>query len=153
MAIETISILDAAGATKLVKADVIGTDYAQVLKVAFGTDGTLTLAETGIGLPVNIENAPTVNQARSSVCTRTSVSASASSVQLLALNTSRKSSTVHNDSSATLYIGCGTAAVSLTDFTYKIAPDGFVEIEYGFTGKLNGIWSSATGSARISEFT
>ena len=52
MAIETISIKDAADVTKNVLADLIGSDYGQVIKLAFGTDGTLTLVEPTVGLPV-----------------------------------------------------------------------------------------------------
>jgi len=53
MAIEVIWVLDAqSGLPVAVKADQIGTDYAQVVKVAHGADGTLTLAETAAPLPV-----------------------------------------------------------------------------------------------------
>ena len=46
MAIETISIKDAADVTRTVLADLIGSDYGQVIKLAFGADGTLTLVES-----------------------------------------------------------------------------------------------------------
>ena len=52
MAIETISIKDAADVTRTVLADLIGSDYGQVIKLAFGADGTLTLVESSVGLPV-----------------------------------------------------------------------------------------------------
>src|SRR5437763_752256 len=61
MAIETISVLDAVGATKNVLADLIGTDYGQVIKVAFGSDGALTLVDATNGLPVTIVGTPTVS--------------------------------------------------------------------------------------------
>lgn len=107
-------------------------------------------------IPVNIAasgiSVPTA-EVRSTTATRSTVAASATSVTLLAVDATRKSSTIHNDSTATLYVGCGTVAASLTSFTYKVAPDGFVEIEYGYTGEIRGIWSSATGNARITVFT
>lgn len=55
MAIETITILNALGVQVPVLADKIGaTDYAQVLKVGYGADGVLALAEDAAGLPVRL---------------------------------------------------------------------------------------------------
>lgn len=52
MAIETISIVDASGIERAVYADSIAGAFAQVLKVAHGADGILTLAEAAAPLPV-----------------------------------------------------------------------------------------------------
>jgi hypothetical protein len=154
MAIETISVLDAAGATKTVLADLIGSDYGQVLKVSFGSDGSLTLVDASNGLPVNIV-APAsipVSPAMASTGTQTSVSASATSVTLKASNASRKSIAIYNDSTADLYLVTSAVAASTSVFTVKLTGGG-IFYDDGYTGEIRGIWSSATGSARITERT
>jgi hypothetical protein len=52
MAIETITILDATGVERSVYADAISSAFAQVLKLAWGADGVLTLADASNPLPV-----------------------------------------------------------------------------------------------------
>lgn len=80
----------------------------------------------------------------------TSVAGATSSTALLASNAQRRNAKIFNDSGAILYINEGATA-STTAFTVKLLPDEFYETDY--TGALNGIWSSATGSARITEIT
>lgn len=88
-----------------------------------------------------------------STATRTSVSASASAVALKAANPGRKGLVVYNDSGVTLYIGYG-ATTTTSDFTYKVAAGGTYEMpEPLFVGLVQGIWDSATGSARVTELT
>lgn len=83
----------------------------------------------------------------------TSVSDTASSTTLLASNTSRLGAVVFNDSSSDLYVKLGTTA-STTSFSYKLSPYETVEIPFGYTGRIDGIWSSdSTGAARITELT
>lgn len=83
----------------------------------------------------------------------TSVAASASNVTLLASNTSRLGATVYNDSaSATLSLKLGATA-SATSFTAQVDPGGYYEVPFSYTGIIDGIWSAAVGSARITELT
>lgn len=81
-----------------------------------------------------------------------SVSASASSVTLLSANTLRSGASIYNDSSAILYIACTNAAASTTAFSYKAMPEAYFEVPSGYTGEIRGIWASATGAARITEY-
>jgi hypothetical protein len=83
---------------------------------------------------------------------QTSVAGSASSVQLLAATATRLGATIFNDSAATLYLKLGTTA-STTSFTVKLITDAYYEVPFGFTGRIDGIWTSATGNARITELT
>lgn len=83
---------------------------------------------------------------------QSSVAGSATSVSLLASNTSRLGATIYNDSTALLYLKLGATA-STTSYSLQIAPYGYYEIPYAYTGAIDGIWSSATGNARISELT
>lgn len=90
--------------------------------------------------------------------TRSSVSASATVVNLFAAvgvgatsGADMVNRIVHNDSVAFLYLAYGAAATT-TDFTVKIPPDGYWEAPAPvYDGLITGIWSSATGSARLTE--
>lgn len=84
--------------------------------------------------------------------TLTNVSGSASSVTLLASNAARRKAIIVNDSSATLYIKFGTTASTTS---YSVPPLGPYEAweETVYTGRIDGIWSSATGTARVTEVT
>jgi hypothetical protein len=152
MAIETISVLDAAGATKTVLADLIGSDYGQVLKVAFGSDGSLTLVDASNGLPISVVGTASVKTTRAATGTRSNVAASATDVLLLAANANRISAVVYNDSTAILYVGIGTTTVTSSSFSFKLDAGGVYE-DYDFTGQIRGMWASATGNARITEKT
>lgn len=87
-----------------------------------------------------------------STATCTNVSASASSVQLLAANSSRLGVTVYNDSMAVLYLKLGTTA-SATSFTVRLARYDYYEVPGRYTGCIDGIWTVATGAARVTELT
>jgi hypothetical protein len=80
------------------------------------------------------------------------VAGSASSVTLQAANTARKGLTIVNDSTATLYVKCGSTA-SATSYTVRLFANDYWECPFGYTGIVTGIWGSATGSARMTEFT
>jgi hypothetical protein len=82
----------------------------------------------------------------------TSVTASATSVQLVPVNTLRRGVTIHNDSTSKLRLKLGITA-SAGSFTVYMAADSYYETPWGYTGRIDGIWDSAVGSARISELT
>lgn len=83
---------------------------------------------------------------------QSSVAGSATSVQLLASNTARKGCTIFNDSASILFVRLGTTA-STSNFTVRMLPNAYYESPFGYTGRIDGIWVSATGNARITEFT
>jgi len=91
-----------------------------------------------------------VQQAQTS--TGSNVAGSATSVTLLSANNSRKGGSIYNDSSAILYVKFGTTA-STTDFKVALAAGSYYEIPAGYVGRIDGIWASATGSARVAEET
>lgn len=87
--------------------------------------------------------------------TLTNTASSASNVaNLVALNTNRLGLTIFNDSSAILFLKYGTTA-SATSFTYEIPALAQWEmpVDPTYTGRIDGIWASANGNARITEFT
>ena len=84
--------------------------------------------------------------------TTSNVAGSAASVTLLVSNSLRKGFTIHNDSSANLYVKFGATA-SLTSFTVKMVSQAYFEVPFDYTGRVDGIWDSATGAARVTEIT
>ena len=94
--------------------------------------------------------AETVIPDASSTGTLSNVSGSASSVTILAANTDRLAAIIANDSAAVLYLKFGSTA-STTSYTYKLATDDMVEVPASYTGLITGIWTSATGNARVTE--
>lgn len=87
--------------------------------------------------------------------TMANVSGSASSVTLQAANPARKAWCVVNDSTAVLYLKHGATA-STTSYTVKLAAGDFYELPVTegrtYQGIIDGIWASATGSARCTEY-
>lgn len=61
-------------------------------------------------------------------------------------------SVYNNSSSADLYLALGPTA-SNTSFTCKIAPQGYYEVPLKYTGPVSGVWSSASGSALVTELS
>jgi hypothetical protein len=106
----------------------------------------VVLASDQSALPVSIGGS------LSSTGTQTSVASSASNVTLLASNASRKGATIYNDSNKTLYVKFGATA-STTSFAVQLGAGSYMEVPFGYTGIIDGIWTSVNGSARITEFT
>lgn len=97
---------------------------------------------------VNLEGATTVV---SGTATLANVASSATNVTLLAANTARLGATITNDSTQVLYVKFGATA-SATSYTVQIAAGGYYEVPQPvFTGKLDGLWASANGNARVTE--
>lgn len=81
----------------------------------------------------------------------TSVAASATSVQLLAANATRKDFSITNDGPNNLYIAFGQTPTA-TSYKYKLVPGAMYEPTSAvWLGVVNGIWDVAAGNARISE--
>lgn len=93
---------------------------------------------------------------RAGTATQSSVNNSASSVTALAANTTRRGATIFNDDTAvtgaTVKLKLGATASS-TSFSVIIAPQGYYEVPFGYTGIIDAIASAATGALRITELT
>lgn len=87
--------------------------------------------------------------------TRTSVTADDADTLILAANALRRGFTVHNESTATLYLALGSTAASLADYTAQVPPGAYYEPPAGvrFTGQVRGIWAAVNGAARVTEMT
>lgn len=85
----------------------------------------------------------------------TNVSASASSVTLLASNASRLGAVFFNDDTqAPCLIKFGITA-SATSFTLRLLPgDSYIMAQPVYTGRIDGIWTnSPSGAMRVTELT
>lgn len=81
------------------------------------------------------------------------VTGSVSSGPLAASNPNRKGLYIYNDSSATLYIAFAPTA-SISSFTTPIPGNDLYEMPLPiYTGTVSGLWSGATGFARVSELS
>lgn len=94
-----------------------------------------------------------VKEEPSTTATVSSVSSSATNVTILASNASRKGAAVYNDSTQVLYLKLGTTASS-TSYTVQIPSGGYFELPNPkvYTGQIDGIWASANGAARVTEW-
>jgi len=85
--------------------------------------------------------------------TQTSVASSASDTTILAANTLRKSAFIYNDSTSILYLLVAAGTSSTTNYTVQIVSGGSLSIRTGeYTGIVKGIWASANGFARVTEY-
>lgn len=123
----------------------LGTGQAQLIKIIDGTiNGTTKMI-------VESDGAVDVVQIGKTSATLSNVSSSASNVNLLASNAAARARTCYNDSTANLYLKWGSTA-STTSFTVLIPPSGYYEFPQPlYKGAVDGIWSAANGSARLTE--
>lgn len=89
-----------------------------------------------------------------STTTLSNVAASATNVTVLAANTARKRLIIHNDSTSKVRLKFGATASS-TSFTLALnAYETYESPPFNiYTGIIDGIWETATGSARVTEMS
>lgn len=85
----------------------------------------------------------------------TNVSDSATSVTLIAANSSRKALVITNTSSAILYVRLAAGTASATMFTYRLPQNATQEITMPYTGIVTGVWATDPndGVAVVTELT
>ena len=155
--VQVLSIVSGTGATNIGKAEDGGHTSGDVGVMALAVRKETTANLSGADAdyePLQVFNGRLQVARRCATATVTSVNDTASSISLLASNTSRLGATFFNDSTSTLYLKLGTTA-STTSFTTKIDPDGYWELPApAYTGAIDGIWSAdASGAARITELS
>jgi hypothetical protein len=101
---------------------------------------------------VDTNGAISVKEQKAATPVLANVAGSASSVTLLSANASALGRTIVNDSTAVLYVKFGTTA-STTSYTVQLVANAYYEVPFGYTGRIDGIWASATGAARVTEIT
>lgn len=129
--------------------------------VTYSGDANQKIAPSGIVLFEGADDAKTATDVSDTrplpvkqvggTSTLTNVAASASSTTVLAANAARLRAWLYNDSTIPVNIKFGATA-SATSFTKRMAQDEFFVVE-GYTGRIDGIWDSASGNMRVTELT
>lgn len=152
----TTSVVPGIAATNLGKAEDAAHTTGDTGVFMLGVRNDTSTAFSGTDLdytPIATDSAGTqyVVQ-KSSTATLSNVASSATSVTILAANTARKGAQIYNDSTQILYVKFGTTA-STSSFTVPLAAATYYELPAGYTGRIDGIWASANGNARVTEET
>lgn len=86
--------------------------------------------------------------------TRTQVTSVGTDILFLSSNSARRGVVIYNDNSAPLYIGEGITAVTSSNFSHLIPPNGAITI-VNFTGQVRGMWGAGfdAGEAYVTERT
>ncbi len=133
-----------------------GTILGRLKKLVAQLPAALGSATSANSLPVVIasdQGAVTVIPSKPATATLANVASSGTSVTLQAANSGRMGWSVYNDSTSVLYLKYGTTA-SATSYTVLIPAGGYFEIAAPvYTGRIDGIWASANGNARVTELT
>lgn len=152
--------VSAAGALKVDASSVAVpiTDNSGSLTVDNGGTFAVQASQTGTWTvqPGNTANTTAwlVKQQRSTTGAKTNVASSASSVTILASNASRLGMTVYNDSTQVLYLDLTGGTASSSSYSVQLAAGAFYVLDPPFyTGLITGIWASANGNARVTEWT
>lgn len=155
--VDVLSVVPGTGATALGKAEDAAHTSADtgVALLAVRRDTAAVGSDTdGDYSTVNVDAAGHVwtRLPVPGTATHSNVVGAASDTQILAAAATRKTFMVFNDSSAVLYLKFGTGASS-SSHAFQIQPGELYSDESRWTGVVNGIWASATGNARVTEFT
>ncbi len=105
------------------------------------------------GTSMPLYHAPQLPQSTKAISASiTEVASSITAVEILAVNSARLGFGVFNLSTSALYLALGEEATS-ANFTAKLEAGDYYEPPVNFTGLISGIWASANGSAKVTEFT
>lgn len=116
------------------------------------TVGQKTMAASVPVVLASDQSTVVVAEQKSSTAAHTNVASALASVTLLAANAARRGATIYNDGNKNLFVKLGATA-SATSFTVKLSADSYLEVPFGYTGVIDGIWDVVNGSARVVEFT
>lgn len=162
--VDVTSILPGTGATNLGKAEdaVAGSGDVGVMALAVRADTAAATAANGDYVPLLTDSEgklhiTKIQSDRVATPTLSNVAGSATSVTILSSNTSRRQVVLVNDSSAICYVKFGATA-STTSYTVQMpaiannqAAHLFLDENPIYTGRIDAIWASATGSMRVTE--
>jgi hypothetical protein len=84
---------------------------------------------------------------------RTPVTASVTSITLLAVNAARKGYAIWNNGTGILYVAHGAIPGSTTDYSYQIGAGSYYESSVDYTGLITGTWANTGGNALVTEFS
>lgn len=143
------------GTTGGLALDATLTNATQKTKIVDTAGVNVAVVDATGDIQVDINNFPAIQAisfSSNSTATESNVAASITNVTLLASNASRKMAMIYNDSTSDLYVKLGTTA-STSSFTVKMVSQAYYELPIPvYTGQIDGIWTIAVGSARMTEY-
>jgi hypothetical protein len=146
--LSTLVVTDASdgttGAAVPGKASYVGMNVSGNLVGMTGTANGLKVDGSAVTQPTK--------ETRSTSSSVTQVGSSATNVTLKVSNAARLGLTVHNDSTAILYLKLGATA-STTSYTVQVPSQGYYEVPGLYIGIVDGIWASANGNAYVTELS
>lgn len=156
--IGTVRIADAASLATIKAASTapVVTDTALVVAISPNSVNANGSAISSASAPVVIASdqaAVQIKQTKSATGTQSIVASSATDVTILASNANRLGASVYNDSTQILYLLLSNATSSSTVHSVQVGVGAYFEVPAWYTGVLKGLWVSANGSARVTEFT
>ncbi len=147
----TIGAVEIAAAQTLATVTTVGavTSITNALPAGTNAIGKLA-ANSGVDIgDVDVTSVPLPTTAATSSVS--SVAGSATNVTLLSSSAGRKGFRAFNDSSSVCYVKYGTTATS-SDYTVQLLPGAFLE-ENHYSGRVDGIWVTATGAMKLTELS
>lgn len=157
MADQVVQITAGSGTKVDVSELMVGANTVERQRMVITDDATAAaLAKVQNAAPGNSDYGLTVRPLTTVASgAKTNVAGSATSVTILASNTSRKGAAVFNDSTVNLYLDLTGGTASTTSYTVKVAPGQYFELNATpvYTAAITGIWDSATGNARVTEWS
>jgi hypothetical protein len=116
-----------------------------------GADGKAKSVSPATPLPVEVSG--TIGAVAARTPTTTSVASSATSVTILAANANRRGVAINNQSVARLYLSFSDPATVANSFI-ELGAGAFILLDQQLivAGAITGIWSSANGTAQVTEF-
>ena len=114
--------------------------------------GSMELAGVDLGngyAALAVAETQPIGAGRANATTATSATTDAI---LLPARSDRRSATIFNDSTAVLSVRYGFDAASTSVYSEQVAAGATIPIPAGYTGEVHGVWASANGQARITEF-
>lgn len=104
---------------------------------------------------LKVSGSITASAPAAGTATLSNIAATAVNATLLAANSLRLSFQIYNDSTSSVYIKLGATA-SATSYTKRLLPNEYWstrDLGVNYTGRIDAIWDSATGTMRVTELT
>lgn len=155
MAVDPVLIPDFSNVSTAIAADLVGGNYYQYLKLAYGSDGTATVVESASGLPVALVASSAtqpIAPVKSANATVSRVASNGSTkVTLLAASATRLGGSGYNDSTATLYVKAGDNPTA-TSKSAAIAPGAFFFVFPLYQGLITSAHSALNGAIDVTDY-
>lgn len=150
---DDIKVTAGSGSDPAVATDEVGSRHFQIVKEAWGADGTANLVEDADGkrLPVKVGGTVATTTPAAGTATLTTPAMTTASATLLAANVNRLGAYVYNPLGADLLVRLGGDAAAAQ--IVRLPPRETWEVPPGYTGLVTGALVAGSGNANVTELT